>query len=178
MMHRVPRPGLTTLAVAGRGLNEGLGLAEGKPASVKLPRTRRALPAPRCRRFDVQGLAADPAEARRSMLREPYSAAAAPDWLLGMALCALPDVRALEWLAFWPGACAVRDRLPTPTDRFVWAVLASLRKDADLWPGRIVSGAPGSRDDLGVFDLMEKKDDLDVREGRESCKRVRRQSVH
>jgi hypothetical protein len=25
-MHRVPRPGLTTLAVAGRGLNEGLGI--------------------------------------------------------------------------------------------------------------------------------------------------------
>ena len=96
-------------------MNEGLGLAEGKPAVVDLLKARGALPAPRCRRFEVQGLAVDAAEARRCMWREPYPAAAAPDWLLGRALCALPGVRALEWLAFWPGACGVRDRLPTPT---------------------------------------------------------------
>jgi hypothetical protein len=100
---------------SGSGLNEGLGLAEGKPAGVEQPKTRRTLPAPRCRRSDDQELAVDLAEARRRLWREPYSAAAAPDWLLGRALCALPDVRALEWLRFWPGACWVRGRLPTST---------------------------------------------------------------
>jgi hypothetical protein len=41
-------------------------------------------------RLDDQGLAVDLAGAKNLELREPYSAAAAPDWLLGRALCALP----------------------------------------------------------------------------------------
>ncbi len=63
----------------------------------------------------TKNLAVDLAETRRSMLREPYSAAAAPDSLLGRAPCALPGVRAFDWLKCWPGACGVRARLPTAT---------------------------------------------------------------
>jgi hypothetical protein len=48
-------------------------------------------------------------------LREPYSAAAAPDWLLGRALCALPEAPTCKELMSWPEACGVRGRLPTAT---------------------------------------------------------------
>ena len=82
-------------------MSEGLGLTWGKPAVSELPRTRRALPAPRCGRLDDQGLAVDLAEARRCSLRELYSAAAAPDRLFGMALCALPALHETARLVSW-----------------------------------------------------------------------------
>ena len=49
MMHHVPRPGLTALAVAGRGLNEVLGHAAQGPEGRRGPgrlEHHRQLPAP------------------------------------------------------------------------------------------------------------------------------------